>query len=104
MAHALVEAIARLSDLQILRIGHSGVDSAALGVWASSLHKLERLGLENCTRVDDSVMPAITGWNSLKQLDLQGTSVTSSRLEQLRKSRPDLKVLSSPSKPSEAGQ
>ena len=100
-AQALVEAIARLRDLRILRIGHSDVDSSALGRWASSLEKLERLGLENCARVDDSAIAAIIGWNSLKQLDLQGTNVTSTRIEQLRKSRPDLKVLGSPSKPSE---
>jgi Leucine-rich repeat (LRR) protein len=104
MAQGLVEAIARLRDLRILRIGHSGVDSSALRAWASSLQKLERLGLENCTRIDDSAMPVINGWKSLKQLDLQGTGVTSRALDELRKSRPDLKVLGSPSMTSKAGE
>jgi hypothetical protein len=100
IANGLVESIARLRELRILRIGHSDVDSAALRAWASSLEKLERLGLENCARIDDNTVPVITGWKSVKQLDLQGTNVTSAGLEQLRKNRPDLKVLSSPSKAS----
>jgi Leucine-rich repeat (LRR) protein len=104
IAQGLVDAIARLRDLRILRIGHSGVDSSALRPWASSLQKLERLGLENCTRIDDSAMPVISGWKSLKQLDLQGTKVTPTALELLRKSRPDLNVLSVPGTPSGAGQ
>ena len=104
MAQALVTAISQLRDLRVLRIGYSDVDSAALRVWASSLEKLERLGLENCARIDDSAVPGITEWKSLKQLDLQGTNVTAARLEQLRKSRPDLKVLSSASKSSKSAE
>jgi hypothetical protein len=103
MAPALVEAIGRLRDLRILRIGHSAVDSSALRAWAPALQKLERLGLENCTRIDDSAAPAMTEWKSLRQIDLQGTKMTTAGLEQLRKSRPDLKVLSSASAASKAG-
>jgi len=104
IAQGLVEAIARLRDLRILRIGHSGVDASALRLWSSSLQKLERLGLENCTRIDDSAVPVITEWQSLKQADLQGTKVTSAVIDQLRKSRSDLKVLSSLATPSETGE
>ena len=67
------------------------------------MKKLERLGLENCARIDDSAVAGIEGWRSLKQVDLQGTRVTMARIEQLRKSRPDLKVLSSPATSASGG-
>jgi hypothetical protein len=92
----VVAAVAQLRDLRSLRVGHSGADSSTLEAWRSSLEKLERLGLENCARIDDAAMATIEAWRSLKQVDLQGTRVTAARIDQLRKSRPDLKVLSSP--------
>ena len=45
MPQPVVEAVAQLRDLRILRVGHSGADSAALQAWAASMKKLERLGL-----------------------------------------------------------
>jgi hypothetical protein len=104
IAQALVQAIGQLRDLRVLRVGYSDADSMAAKVWASSLDKLERLGLENCARIDDSVVPLIMAWKSLKQLDLQGTGVTPARIEELRKNRPDLKVLSRPERSSGGGQ
>jgi len=104
IAQTVVDAVAQLKDLRIVRVGHSGVDSVALQVWASSLTKLERLGLENCARIDDGAIDAITGWNSLKQVDLQGTRVSATQVDQLRKSRPELKVLTSSPKPSSSGE
>jgi Leucine-rich repeat (LRR) protein len=95
---ALVEAIAQLRDLRVLWVGHSEIDPVGLRVLASSLDKLERLGLENCKRIDDNIVSAVVGWKSLRKLDLQGTSVTSAGLNELVKSRPDLRVLASPSK------
>jgi internalin A len=95
MAKAVVEAVAGLQELRTLRVGHSGADGAALEAWAASTKKLERLGLENCTRIDDSAVAVIEGWRSLKQVDLQGTRATAGRAALLRKSRPDLRVLSS---------
>jgi hypothetical protein len=92
--------MAQLRDLRILRLGHSQIDSDAVRTLASSLNKLERLGLEECKQVDDSAIATFIDWKSLRQLDLQGTSVTSSSLDELRKSRPDLRVLASPSRSS----
>ena len=97
MARSLVRAIAQLRDLRVLRLGHSEIDSDGVRVLASSLDKLERLGLENCEQVDDSVTPSVIGWKSLRQLDVQGTSVTSRGVHDLRNNRPDLQVLASPS-------
>jgi Leucine-rich repeat (LRR) protein len=99
----VVEAVGRLLDLRILRVGHSGADAASLQSWTESMKKLERLGLENCNRIDDSAIPVIEGWRSLKQVDLQATRVTAERIVQLRRSRPDLKVLSSPPAESSSG-
>ena len=93
MVQPVVEAVGQLRDLHVLRVGHSGVDSTVLQAWAASMKKLERLGLENCARIDDASVAVIEGWRSLKQVDFQGTRVTSPRIDQLRKSRPDLKVL-----------
>jgi internalin A len=95
MAQTVIEAIAQIQELRTLRVGHSGADSAALQVWAGSTKKLERLGLENCPRIDDSAAAVIEAWRSLKQVDLQATRMTAGRIDQLRKSRPDLKVLNS---------
>jgi Leucine-rich repeat (LRR) protein len=95
MAQPVVEAVGKLEELRILRVGHSGTDSVALQGWSSSMKKLERLGLENCARIDDAALAQIEAWRSLKQVDLQGTRVTAARIDQLRKTRPELKVLSS---------
>ena len=104
MPAPLVEAIAQLHDLRILRVGNSAADTAALQSWASSLKKLERLGIDNCARIDDGAVARLEEWRSLKQVDLQGTRVTAERIDQLRKSRPDLKVLSGlPKPPASAG-
>ena len=95
MPQPVVNAVAQLDELRILRVGHSAADSAALKIWAGSLKKLERLGLENCARIDDSAVAVLEGWRGLKQVDLQGTRATAARIEQLRKTRPELKVLAS---------
>jgi hypothetical protein len=95
MSQPLVEAVAQLNELRTLRVGHSAADLAALKAWAASLKRLERLGLEKCARIDDGALTVIEGWRGLKQVDLQGTPATAARIEQLRKSRPDLKVLAS---------
>ena len=95
MSQPVVEAVAQLDELRILRVGHSAADPSALKLWAASLKRLERLGLENCPRIDDSSVAVLEGWRSLKQVDLQGTSATAGRIEQLRKSRADLTVLAS---------
>jgi internalin A len=90
----VIEAVGKLVELRTLRVGHSGADSAALQGWAVSMKKLERLGLEHCARIDDSAIAGIEAWPSLKQVDLQGTRVTPARVDQLRKNRPNLQVLS----------
>lgn len=103
MTQRVVDAVAQLHELRILRVGHSGVDGAVLRIWATSIKKLERLGLENCVRIDDSAVAGIEGWPTLKQVDLQGTRVTVERINLLRRSRPDLKVLASGPIPSVSG-
>ena len=41
-------------------------------------------------------MKILAGWNSLKYVDLQDTKVTRQGIEELKKQRPDLIVLSGP--------
>ena len=95
MPQPVVEAVAQLDELRILRIGRSAADSAALKRWAASLKKLERLELASCAQIDNSAVAVLEGWRSLKQVDLQGTAATAARIVQLQKSRPDMKVLAS---------
>jgi hypothetical protein len=93
MARPVIDAVGKLQELRVLRVGHSGADAAALQGWAASVKKLERLGLESCARIDDAAVAEIEAWRSLKQVDLQGTRVTTARIDQLRRNRPELKVL-----------
>jgi hypothetical protein len=85
-------AIAELKDLRVLKLGHSSINAQGLKILAA-LGKLEKLGIEGCRRVDDTAIPELTNWKSLKYLDLQETQVTAAGLDTLRKSRPELVVL-----------
>ena len=60
----------------------------------SSLDKLERLGLQGCSRINDAALDELTKWKSLKYLDVQETPVTEKGLADLRKAKPGIKILS----------
>jgi internalin A len=93
---ALVQAIGELKDLRVLRLGHNQIAAQELRSLAGSLGKLEKLGLEACARIDDEALRVIAGWKSLKYIDVQETKVTAAGIEELRKQRPELAVLSGP--------
>ena len=93
---AVPSAVRDLKDLRILRLGHSLVGAEDLKVLAESLPKLEKLGLEACTRVDDDALTTIAGWKSLRYVDVQETKVTRAGIGALNQQRPDLDVLSGP--------
>jgi len=97
-----VEAIAQLKNLRKLKLGFSGVSAEDLKI-LSSLENVEKLGLEECPRVDDRAAAELIHWKSLKYLDLQATKVTPQSLEMLRKAKPRLVVLyNSPDQPAKA--
>jgi Leucine-rich repeat (LRR) protein len=93
---ALVQAVSELKELRTLKLGHSQISAAELRTWAATLSKMEKLGLEACGRIDDQALKVLAGWNSLKYVDLQDTKVTRQGIEELKKQRPDLMVLSGP--------
>jgi hypothetical protein len=96
VAPAVVRAIAELKDLRMLRLGHSQLDREALETFATSLLKLEKIGLEACNKLDDQAIGILAAWKSLKYADLEETGITAAGVEDLERRRPDLQILSGP--------
>ena len=87
-----VKAMAELKELRVLRMGYTGVSTADLKA-LSVLQSVEKLGLEECPRVDDAALAELRNWKSLKYLDLQDTKVTELGVAALRKAKPGLVIL-----------
>jgi internalin A len=88
-----LKAIAELKDLRVLHLGFSSITADGLRT-LSSLDKVEKLGLQGCARINDAALPDLARWKNLKYLDLQEDPVTETGLAELRKARPDIKILS----------
>src|SRR5215475_543293 len=82
-----IKAMQELKDLRVLYLGFSDITPAALGA-LSSLEKVERLGLQGCSRVDDSALAELQRWKSLKYLDVQETKATEKGVAALKGTRP----------------
>ena len=87
-----LKAMAELKQLRVLRMGYTGVSAADLKA-LSVLENVEKLGIEECPRVDDAALAELVGWKSLKYLDLQDTKVTERGVAALRKAKPGLVIL-----------
>lgn len=87
-----IQAIAELKNLRVLKLGYSGVSAGDLKM-LRTLVNVEKLGLEECPRIDDAAAAELANWKSLKYLDLQDTKVTAKGLEALRSARPGLEIL-----------
>ena len=87
-----IKAMAELKELRVLRMAYTGVSSADLKA-LSVLEKVEKLGLQECPRVDDAALAELVSWKSLKYLDLQDTKVTEQGVAALRKAKPGLVIL-----------
>jgi Leucine-rich repeat (LRR) protein len=88
-----LKAIAELKDLRTLYLGFSTITADGLRT-LSGLDKVEKLGLQGCTRVNDAALTELAKWKGLKYLDLQEDPVTEAGLAELRKARPGIKILS----------
>jgi internalin A len=88
-----LKAIAELKDLHVLQMGYSAINADGLRV-LSVLDKVEKLGLQGCSRVDDAALAELAKWKSLKYLDVQEAPVTEKGLALLREAKPGIKVLS----------
>ena len=87
-----IKAMAELKELRVLRMGYTGVSTADLKA-LSVLQNVEKLGLQECPRVDDAALAELRNWKSLKYLDLQDTKVTEQGVAALRKTKPGLVIL-----------
>jgi len=96
---ALWKVLADMKQLRVLKIAFSDVDADALGRMGPSLGKVEQLNLEGCQRVTDEAITQLASWKALKQLDVQETKVTPAAVENLKKLRPEMKVLWAPIPP-----
>ena len=88
-----LKAIAELKDLRTLYLGYSAISADGLRTLAS-LAKVERLGLQGCSRVDDAALAELVNWKGLKYLDIQETPVTAKGLAEFQKARAEVHVLS----------
>jgi hypothetical protein len=88
-----LKAITELKDLRVLYLGYSAITGDGLRT-LGSLDKVEKLGIQGCSRVDDAALAELAKWKSLKYLDVQEAPVTEKGLAELRKSRPGIKILS----------
>jgi len=93
MPEKTIEALSELKNLRTLKLGFSGISAADLKI-LSTLSNVEKLGLEECPRVDDAAAAELAHWKSLKYVDLQATKVTPQGLESLRRAKPGIVILS----------
>ena len=96
-----VEALAELKNLRTLKLGFSGISGSDLKT-LSVLTNIEKLGLEECPRVDSAAVAELAQWKSLKYLDLQATHTSPAAVEMLRKAKPGIVILFSPAAPTPA--
>lgn len=89
-----VDAIAGLTHLRVLKLGHLPVDAPALRIIAARLPNLEKLGLEACSKVDDAALKELAAAKQLRYLDVQDTAVTAQGAAELRAQNPRLAILS----------
>jgi Leucine-rich repeat (LRR) protein len=87
-----LDAIATLGNLRHLRLNGTLVSSRGLQRLAG-LTKIEWLDLEGCQRIGDDVVPLLASFRSLQRVDLAGTQVTQKGVEELRRAKPNCKIL-----------
>lgn len=88
-----LKAMTELKGLRTLYLGFSSISPDQLRILAV-LEKIEKLGLQGCNRVDDTALVELAKWKSLKYVDVQEAPVTEKGLAELRKAKPDLKIIS----------
>src|SRR5262249_2886257 len=93
MPDETVKALSELKELRVLHLGYSAITADGLRT-LSALDKVEKLGLQGCSRVDDAALAELAKWHSLKYLDVQEDPVTEKGLAELRKAKPAIRILS----------
>ena len=88
-----LKAIEELKELRVLYLGFSTITPDGLRT-LSSLDKVEKLGLQGCSRIDDNALGELARWKGLKYVDLQEDPVTEKGLAALRSAKPGIRILS----------
>jgi Leucine-rich repeat (LRR) protein len=88
-----LKALQELKELRVLYLGFSTITPDGLRT-LSSLDKLEKLGLQGCSRINDAALEELTKWKSLKYVDLQEDPITEKGLTGLRSAKPGIKIIS----------
>ncbi|MFN0100697.1 MAG: leucine-rich repeat domain-containing protein [Bryobacteraceae bacterium] len=86
-----LEKLAGLKKLEMLDLSRTPVNAAGLRA-LRGLGNLRELRLALAKNIDDSVVPLLAEWISLRVVTLEGTRVTGDGIERLRAARPDLKL------------
>jgi len=92
MPQKSIDALTELKNLRSLRLGFSGISGSDLKALAV-LPNLEKLGLEECPRIDDAAVAELPRWKSLRYLDMQATQVTAQGVGMLKKAKPGIVIL-----------
>ncbi len=80
----------RLGEISFLTVTGKWMEKFA------GLPKLERLKVQGCNRVGDDSVKVLAGMPNLKEVDLQGTSVTATGAEALKAAKPGVVVFFGP--------
>ena len=91
IADPALEHLAKLSNLQILSLMHTGVRGSGLAP-LSHMPKLEVVLLAG-TPLDDSAVEHLARLPNLKRLDLRGTTITPEGLAKLKQALPNCQIL-----------
>lgn len=93
-----LDSLSTLKDLRHLRL--NGVAISARGLEKlKGLHRLERLDLQACPRVNDDTVPVLESLPGLRVVDVTASAITEKSLSALRKARPGLQVIASSFRP-----
>jgi len=86
-----LEKLARLKNLELLDLSRTPVSVAGLQS-LKGLANLRELRLAQARNIDDSAIPLLSGW-PLTALGLDGTAISPDGVEQLRRAKPQLRLL-----------
>lgn len=87
-----LERLAGLSRLEKLDLSRTPVNSVGLRA-LRKLPRLHELRLGLARNIDDSAVPVLIEWKSLRVVLLEGTQITAEGIARLRAARPDLQLI-----------
>jgi hypothetical protein len=93
-----LEAVATLKGLRRLRLNGTLISARGLET-IKGLSQLEFLDLHDCAQISDDAIPILSVIGSLHFVDLTGTKISPTGLQQLRRTKPRCRILYSASSP-----